>query len=795
MNESKNNQYKLKLSYPASWWRNMWREALPSGNGKIGAAVYGGIKDETILINHEELWHLGKKDEVPDVSHTLAETRRLMSQKDHMAASWNLTNALKEKGYNTRLASRLPLGALKVTMPCEYAFKNYSRVLNMETGEVSVKWEDGQKRYERKVFVSRADDLIAYEITSNYASIQAEVYLALQKSEGRKLIDRVPLLVESVEGKPKAPYYYYAAKNEDGTDFGGVFRVIPVNGQMKENKESIQFTNAEKILILVKIFVKGERKKEWQRLTNELADIDHNYEELLNRHTEIHRPLFHSAEIELTDGDDLRSNEELLLEAYSGEAPTSLIEKMWAYGRYLFISGTRAEGQPFGLYGLWFGDYRLMWGHNMANENIQMMYWHANVGGFIELVPALFNYYDQMMDDFRKNARQLYGCRGIFIPAGTTPGIGVPNQVVPVIMNWTGAAGWLAKHFYDYFLFSNDHNFLKEKVLPFMREAALFYEDFLVLGDDGFYKIYPSVSPENTPENHMPKNGQPLAHPMPTTINATVDFAIIKELLAHLIEGSRIAGEEESNRIAQWKDMLVKIPDYQINEDGAIREWMHPDFDDRYDHRHLSHIYPIFPGQEFTCEDNPSLFKAFEAAVRKRLIGAQTGWSLAHMSSIYARIGAGDQALECLNIIAQSCLVNNFFTLHNDWRDMGISMNSQTAPVQLDANLGWINAVQEMLIYISPTLVKLLPALPTKWKQGKVRDFCFTTGKISFSWDIEANVFSSKIVAERDTNVKVILPGFCEYDFHHFHANTRVIGANSLEIKINKGEVLTLQSR
>ena len=792
MNEE-NDRYKLKLSYPASWWKNMWREALPSGNGKIGTAVYGGIKDETILMNHEDLWHLGKKDEVPDVRYTLEETRKLMTEKKYKAASWNLANTLKDKGYKTRLASRLPLGALKITMACEHAFKDYRRILNMETGEISVKWKDGPKSYERKLFVSRTDDLIAYEITSTSPSIQADVQLALHKSEAKKLIDIAPLLMEEAEEIVKPPYYYYASKNEDGTDFGAVLRVIMTNGEMKEGKEHIQLTNAGKILILVKVFLKGERHKDWERLRDELANINCDYNELLCRHEKIHRRLFHSANLKLSRNVDPRSNEELLLEAYSGEAPTSLIEKMWAYGRYLFISGTRPTGRPFGLYGLWFGDYRLMWGHNMANENIQMMYWHANVGGLIEFTPALFAYYEQMMEDFRINARRLYGCRGIFIPAGTTPGIGVPNQVVPVIMNWTGAAGWLAKHFYDYFLFSGDRSFLKKKALPFMREVALFYEDFLVQGEDGFYQIYPSVSPENTPKNHMPQNGQPLAHPMPTTINATVDFAIMKELLSHLIEGSKLVDEKATDKINYWEEMLARIPDYQINEDGAIREWMHPDFIDRYDHRHLSHIYPIFPGQEITQEDKPYLFQAFKTAVKKRLIGAETGWSLVHMSSIYARMGDGDKALECLNVLAQSCLVNNFFTLHNDWRGMGICMDSQTAPVQLDANLGWINAVQEMLMYVSPSVVKILPALPGKWKQGEVMDLCFTTGKISFSWDTEEKVFFGKIEAQRETEIRVILPEFCKYNLQKSPI-IRMVTANCLDIKLNKGEVLILQS-
>ena len=216
----------------------------------------------------------------------------------------------------------------------------------------------------------------------------------------------------------------------------------------------LNFTKARRVLVMVKVFIRGKREQEWEQLERELKTFPETceYDLLLKRHAELHGPLFHSVSLELnTASRDVRSNEELLLEAYEGEAPVSLVRKMWAYGRYLFISGTAAESGPFGLYGLWGGDYRLVWCHHMANENIQMMYWHAHVGGLGELVPSLFRYYGSLMDDFRGNARKLYGCRGIYIPAGTTPGIGTPNQIVPVILNWTGAAGWLARHYYEHF--------------------------------------------------------------------------------------------------------------------------------------------------------------------------------------------------------------------------------------------------------------------------------------------------------------------------------------------------------
>lgn len=765
MSVSKPGRNTLVLRYPASWWRGMWREGLPSGNGEIGASVYGAVHDETILLTHEALWHWGKKSPLPDVSHTLHTTRRLMDEGRFLEASWNLTNALKDRGYEARLAARFPVADLKLTMPCRAAFRRYLRRLDMETGEVSVSWRDGEHSFVRKLFVSRSHGAIVYLVEGD-TPVEGAFRLAFHPTDSPRLVEACKEIEATVSVKADGEYLYYAATNDDGTDFGAVLRLVAEGGEVAaEEARALRFSGAARVLALVKLFVKEPREAAWARLQAELSQLPAEYDHLLAAHAELHGRLFHSAEIEL-EGDDLgRANEELLLEAYEGEAPAELVRKMWAYGRYLFISGTRPEGQPFGLYGLWGGDYRLIWGHNMANENVQMIYWHAPVGGLVELVTSLIRYYESMLDQFRENARKLYGCRGIYIPAGTTPGFGYPNQIVPVIMNWTGAAAWLSRHFYDYYRFTGDRAILVEKVLPFMRETARFYEDFLVTGDDGYFKFYPSVSPENTPQNFMPTDGRPLAHPMPTTVNATMDFALLKELLTNLIEGSREAGLY-ADEIERWEGMLQKIPDYQVNEDGAIREWMDERFDDRYEHRHLSHIYPVFPGQEFVREKDPERFQAFEVAVKKRVLGAQTGWSLAHMAAIYARLGDGDKALECLDLLARSCLLANFMTLHNDWRNMGICLSMSEAPVQLDAAMGWVNAVQEMLLYVSPEFVKLLPALPGKWARGRVRDLRLCTGRVSFTWDLPAGTFEAELVAERATRLTLKVPEqFAEYVF------------------------------
>lgn len=359
------------------------------------------------------------------------------------------------------------------------------------------------------------------------------------------------------------------------------------------------------------------------------------------------------------------------------------------------------------------------WCQNVANENVEMIYWHQPVGGLARLVKPLVDYYISQMEDSRENARKLFGCRGIYVTTYTCPGCGLSTLNVPVIFNWISAAGWLSRHFVAYCKATQDWETLREKVLPFMREAALFYEDYACYEADGSMKLYPSVSPENSPGNFIPKEfSEHMGHVMPSVINATMDFAVLKDLLTNLIDLSRQEGMYQEDTV-KWADMLKAIPDYQVNRDGAVKEWMHPELEDFYRHRHLSHLYPVFPGDEVTWQSRPDLWDAFEKAVELRELGGQSGWSMAHMASIYARFGRGEQAAECLDLLCRACLTNSFFTLHNDWREMGLSLTIEDMHArQLDANMGIVNALQEMLFFAGDGLVKLLPACPPQvWKR------------------------------------------------------------------------------
>lgn len=718
---------KLILKTPASWWGAKWREALPSGNGTIGAAVYGAVHDETVLLTHEDLWCCVDTQELPDVSGELPEVRQLLAEGKAEIADKVIADAMTEKGYAPNIGAPLPLGDLKIKMPVSQGFKKYRRVLDMETGEVTVSWTDDGIAYERKLFVSRPDNMVVAHVSCEGAELVADITLDLhERSDARWCANGEVTLPENYETREEDEFICYAATNDDGTDFGAVARVV------KGDNSAV---------IAVKLFVKEDRQSAWDRLKAELASTTMDYDVLLAPHAAEHGELFKRASFSLGTSEEAhaQSNEELLLEAYDGEAPAALIEKMWSYGRYLLISSSRSGGEPCHLLGLWCGEYVGFWAFNMANENLQMIYWQALSGGMPETLLPVFDYYDRMKDDFRENARKVYGCRGIYVPAVSTPPSGLLKTVYPHIIHWTGAAAWLGQHYYDYYRYTGDKVFLKERALPFLRETALFYEDFFTVGEDGLFISSPSNSPENNPAEYWDGTGMGEAA-METTINATMDFALAKEVLTHLIEGSEVLGETEN--VETWKGMLERIPAYQINDDGAVREWMHPFFSDNYHHRHQSHIYPVFPGIEVTRDSDPELFKAFETALHKRLavgIGEQTGWSLAHMSNIYARMNDGDRALECLDLLARSCVKNNFYTVHNDWRNMGIGLEMEWAPFQIDANMGWSAAVQEMLLFSESGKIAALPALPKAWKQGSVKGLVARGGvTVSIKWNEES---------------------------------------------------------
>ena len=746
-----------------------WREGLPSGNGVIGALVYGRINQERVLFNHNALWYQGKIDEIPDMSGELEVVRQLLTDGKYREANEHYKKKLRSGGFNGQVARYHPAFDLLVTTDNDKMFEKYSRTVDFETGEVEVKWRDGETNFSRKLFVSIPNDISVMSITTDKtAAVSGRVTLDIHDLEDAidqsgKRFDPGFTYKTDVDGD----FVEFRADGSDGGQFGGVMRVVASNGTTDIDGPAIVISDADEVVLMIALFANENADTAVPRLKRQLAALPGDYENLFSAHESLHREKFNAMSLNLNlSGKRDTPNEYLLLNAYQNPTSNELSEKLFDYGRYLLISSSRSGGYPAGLQGIWNGDYRPAWGGLYGiNENLQMAYWQALPANMQGSMMGFFDYFDSHLDEFRYNAKQLWGCRGIYIPPFMSPESGVMRHTAPHVIYWTDAAGWLASFYYDYYLFTGDEEFLRTRAIPFMKEVALFYEDYIVKDENGKNMFLPSQSPENQPVDKMiqdPKTGR--TYKIKVQINSTIAVAISKQVFQNLVDACELLDVEQEG-VKRWKKMLADMPDYQINEDGAIREWMHPDFKDNYEHRHQSHIYPLFPGQEVTEESNPEIYEACRVAIEKRLViglQSQTGWSLAHMANVYARLGDGDRAIGALDILTRCCLGQNLFTYHNDWRGMGVTLDftyGQSAPFQMDANFGIPAAIMEMLCGSTSDMLRILPALPDRWKAGDFKDMLTRSGvSVSANWNMESKKVDLVLTALRNTTFDLKFP-------------------------------------
>ena len=694
---------KLRMRFPSRMADSPWKEALPIGNGKSGALLLGAVGEEFLWVNHYDRWDGSDEgDTIPDVSNVIHEMRALQKEGKFHEANGLLSKALSENGYRGNVGGPSRPAGFRMLFDSDYPFRDYERGIDITTGEAYVTFTQNGFRQTRRAFVSRSTDTVFMDVAS-----------------------QSPMNVRII------------------TDFPDGFNceIKAFDGDRENAADYIMLSGCTHFVI----------RCAYGKISTE------GYAAELETHIPLHRAALGSASLNISDEDSF--GDILLEDVYLGSSSTEVYEKLWYMGRYLFACGTAPDAYPFPLYGLWHGVGNPVWAQHVANENVEMIYWHTLTGGYAPLVKPLIHYYFNMMDTCREAASKIFGCKGIFVSVYSTPVTRNPSPNVPVIINYIGVAGWLSRQFYDYYRYTRDRKLLESEILPFMLEAAEFYSDYAVKDESGHMLLSPSVSPENTPKNLMPGfKKQPMGHPCPAVCNATMEIAIVKELFTHLLE----INEElplPKEKVARWKQLLSSIPDYMVNEDGAVREWMDERLLDNYSHRHLSHIYPLFPGDEISCES--PLYGAFEKAVDLRKLGSQSGWSLAHMASIYCRLFRGDRALECLNTMARSCLLSNFMTQHNDWRGMGLTLTEQCGQtIQLDALMGAVNAIQEMLLKTDRDAVRILPACPSAFGKGSFAKWHIPGALISAEWDIPRSFLKVTVEAERDISTRLVFPSF-----------------------------------
>jgi alpha-L-fucosidase 2 len=330
----------------------------------------------------------------------------------------------------------------------------------------------------------------------------------------------------------------------------------------------------------------------------------------------------------------------------------------------------------------------------------------------------------------------------------------------------------MAQHWWEHWLVTGDREFLRTRTLPWLQETAAFYLDFVEVRD-GRAHFSPSISPENAPV------GKPN-----TVANATMDVVVCREALSNLLEALRVL-EETDGQEECYRQLLAALPPYEINAEGGLREWMHPDLDDVQTHVHMSHLYGLFPGWEISPEDTPETHawavRALE--LRQNELGSMAGWSFSFMANLWARSGQGERALENLKLLLRGCTTPNLLSWGNDWRAQGLSCywgQGALPPFQIEAGMGFVSAVCEMLVRSRPGFLCLLPALPDAWPHGSVRGITTRCGvEVEMSWSENGRVISVKLSSRIPQQITLHLPD-------HFNPSSQMVelGSGSVALEL-----------
>lgn len=753
----------LRFDKPASWWGSTWREALPTGNGIIGAAVYGGAGSDIVMLNHRDLWWQGHVGVLQDVADKLPAVRKKMDADDPAAAQDIISSALISKNYRPQMAYPLPLCDFHIDFPLDRPVRDYQRSLELDNGEITVTFRDGATRYERSCFVSRANNTVCYEVTkSGKDAINATFSLSLHDKFNARTPVSVSKLPEGVNVRYENYFMYFSARSDNGTEFGCVARISYYGGsQSVDPIKGITIKGAERVLVLIRTFIESQREKEWKNLKTALTSVKLTYDKLLREHTSLHAKLFASADVDFAaDGRD-DSVEDLLDRTFkSGEMPPALAEKLWGFGRFLLITSSSPETLPSAPYGLWCGDFKAPASHIDASGGLQAMYDQIFTGNLADYINCIYSYYASVTDDLKKNASRLYGCRGIMIPSVMAHGTGALGSVDPKVIHFTAAAGWICGMLFDYYLVTGDEKFLKTKAMPMMKDVATFYEEFLKI-KDGKYEACPSYSPDTTPGNYAIGDGE-----LKIARNSTVDFAVLRRLLGDLIKGSAATGLYKDD-VKKWEYMLTCIPAYAFNSDGTAREYIDRSFADNDRAPSATMFYPLFPGTE-AATFSPEAVKGFLGAAKKKFDTAKRSFTselMARYANIFARAGDGEEAYGAIVRMVRTTAMNNLVFAAGDWRGMGMGVGDVWATYSVVPNMSVTNALQEMFVQSYGNCVSLLPARPQALSTGKVEGFETRAGVevVSLEWNGRRGTATAKLKARKAKEISVRLPSGATY--------------------------------
>jgi len=700
-----------------------WEEGLICGNGTIGANALSRPTDERVIFTHERLFMpMGAPVMPPDQSARLFEIRRLIERGLYRQATelqFNLS------GQSSFMYPDFFVPAFDLTIRSHHQgeVRDYSRTVDFQTGETAVRWSDDRGAFERRMFVSRADGVAVLVMTGPQPG-SLDCRLALEQREpsdqfnddsdiakrSDQMFNEHVADIKTTASSSSLTYSNRYLKAYPGSIHAleGFARVITTGGTTEAGTNgTLAIKGADRILVFVDLRpIYDPDKPELKDMEASLAKLPNDYSQLLQRHAKLHGGLFNRMRLDLGGGaDHRRSTEELLAESTYEKPNRALIEKQFDAARYNIISCTGKL--PPNLQGVWGGTYVPGWASDYThNGNVPSAIAANLMGNMPELMLAYTTYIESLVPWLEINAKHLYGARGIVLPSRSSTH-GFSNALAPNFAGgfWVGGAGWAAHFFYDYYLYTGDRMFLAEHALPFMEKATLFFEDFLYEGPDGKWIFSPTQSPENTPENTTSQG----------SFNATMDVAVAKELLRNTIAASRELGRNQ-DKIARWQQMLEKMPDYQVDERGIIKEWLTPLLANNDSHRHSSQLYPLYDGMPDEIARSPELRAAFRKSIEFKLDNHwqdnQRGFmsfGLVQLGQAATSLGDEELAYRCLTHLVNRFWLNNLASMHN-----------HRSLFNMDISGGMPSVIIKMLVASDPGKIQLLPALPKAWPTGTI---------------------------------------------------------------------------
>jgi len=756
-----------------------WEHGLLSGNGNIGTNMFGNPVNETIILTNKRMFLPIRNPMKPlDQSSSLSKIRTLISQGKYKEAT-ELQFKLSKQSDFYYPDPFVPVCDMNIKMDKQGNIQDYQRSVDFSTGEAVVYWKDDNNAYERRIFVSRADNIVVMRMKSqkkgglncNLCFKQREVSSDLPKKYKNEIFEGIyrpsSEFIKNIKITNKNHFLTYShefsrAYPSSIKSIEGVAYVVVDGGEQIDKASSQYIKNANEITVLIdiepdyQIGISNEPK-----IKDKLASMTYDYDELLARHVKLHGALFKRMRLDLNDTEDAKLTiDELFKKSTNNDINKALLVKEFDAGRYNIISST-GELPPV-LQGLWAGTFVPDWASDFThNGNVPSAISSMLMGNMPELMLSYTSYIESLIPDLKVNAKNYFGCRGIVLPSRTST-TGYNNALAGNFAGgfWTAGAAWAAHYFYNYYLYTGDKTFLKEHALPFMEEAGLFYEDFVYEGNSGKFIFSPSQSPENTPGN---SNSQ-------GTFNATMDIAVAKELFTNLIEASKILNVNH-DKISIWNEMLTKMPNYMVDNDGHFKEWLTPKLANNDDHRHSSQLYPLYYNFPKEFSDNPKLVEAVRNSVNYKLEkhwkGKKSGFmsfGLIQLGLVGTSIGDKEIVHECLKH-----LTNRF------WLDNMASTHNHKALLNMDTSGGMPAVLIKMLVYSDPGLIKLLPALPDFLDKGEI-DGVLCRGQIEIKKLVWNKIkVDATMVSKIDQKVKISC------------------GSSSTIIALKAGEAYTLE--